>query len=155
MKSTILTVRVTGELYEKLSNDSFELGITNSENIRSKITKHFSGELIENEIYNSSDFIFLIAWLFEKKANRYNKCNKQELINLTKILQKVISSNCMPSHLLEELDNVLNDINRFIKEFDAENNHFRFCVPYQDDTFDYTGIMEYIVYKASENQIQL
>lgn len=153
MKSVPLHVRVPECLSDKLNDESVDSGTSNSEVLRKIISNHFT--VTENDIYNSNKFIYLTSWIFQKKGFPQDSSNKQTLIDLKNITLEVIKNNSLPSNLIEEFEKLLFDLQRFIAAYGTENNKFRFCVLYHEDTFDYTGLDDYIAYKAFENRIQL
>jgi hypothetical protein len=153
MKSVLLNVRVPENLSNRLNEESMDLGVNLSEILRTIIANHFT--VTENDIYNSNKFIYLTSWIFQKKGFPQDCSNKQTLIDLKNITLEVIKNNSLPSNLIEEFEKLLYDLQRFIAAYGTENNQFRFCVLYHEDTFDYTGLADYIAYKAFENRIQL
>jgi predicted DNA-binding protein len=155
MKSVLLNVRVPENLSNRLNEESMDLGVNLSEILRTIIANHFDVELQEDEIYNSNKFIYLLSWILAKKGQPQDHSEKETLVDLKNIVLEVLKDNQLPEHLIEEFEKLLFDLQRFITAFGTENNQFRFCVLYQEDTFDYTGLIDYIAYKAFENRIQL
>lgn len=153
MKSVLLNVRVPEYLSDQINEEAMDSGISISEAVRTIISNHFT--VTENDIYNSNKFIYLTSWIFQKKGSPQDRSDKQTLIDLKNITLEVIKDNSLPSNLIEEFEKVLYDLQRFINEFGIENNQFKFCVLFREDSFDYKGLSDYIAYKAFENRIQL
>lgn len=155
MKSILLNVRVPDYLNDQLQEESTHSGQSISEVLRSIISDHYRLSTHEEELYTSNRFIFLIVWIYQKKGQPRDHSDKQTLIDLKNTVLEVVKDNQLPDHLVEEFEKLLFDIQRFINEFGTENNQFRFCELFKEDTFDYSGLSEYIACKASENRIQL
>lgn len=155
MKSILLNVRIPEHFNDQLQEESLHSGQSISEVLRNIISDHYSLTVCEEDLYTSNRYIFLIVWIFQKKGQPQDHSDKQTLIDLKNTVLEVVKDNQLPVHLVEEFEKLLFDLQRFINEFGSHNNQFRFCELFQEDTFDYSGLSEYIANKASENKIQL
>lgn len=164
MKTDILNVRIPQKLRDRLIDDSQEKGITLSDHSREILTAYYEDQIV-NEIdnqtlheisfYNSSEFIYLIFWMFEKINCSKHNGTKTELEDLKKIVLQVITNKFFPTDLKQEFEKVLVDIQRYLNEFDSEHNQFKFCQLYTEEVFDYSILTDFIRYKAFENKIYL
>ncbi len=165
MKTVILNVRVPEYLRNALIEESSNNDVLISDTIRTILNSHYEDNNeeeiyddleFENDFYNSNQFLYLVSWIFEKKGQPNVNCEKHILIELKNIVLKVIEDNSLPDYLIEQFENVLLiDLLRVIKEYNIENTQFRFCKLYENDTLDYTGLTDYIAFKAFENRVQL
>lgn len=155
MKSILLNVRVPEYLVDQIQEESTDSGQSISDVLRSIISDHYKLSTQQEDLYNSNRYIFLLIWIFQKKGQPQDNSDKEKLINLKNTVLEVVKDNQLPNHLVEEFEKLLFDLQRFINEFGTENNQFRFCELFHEDTFDYSGLSEYIAHKASENTIQL
>lgn len=159
MKSIPLNIRIKASLREKLEKDAQINNISLSDYTRDIIENHYSNDNIENSVfdsnsfYNSSDFIFLITWMFQKRLNASDQNRQQVFITLKEIVFKIIKDDFFPYQLRQEFEKVFIDLTRFINEFGIENNYFRFCISNQYESFDYILLVNFIYQKAYENRI--
>jgi hypothetical protein len=160
MKSVILNVRISLEIKNVLVDEANKKGTNFSDNIREILTNHCQEEqnkhsILGNKIYNSNEFLFLFAWLMEKR--RYQNDNNEigVLNDLKNVTYKVINDESIEEYIREEFEKVHFDLKRFIKHFGSPNNSFDFCDPNNGNNFDYSGLLEYINAKAFENRIYL
>lgn len=164
MKSVILNVRIPQKLRDRLSDNAFEKGITLSDYSREILSSYFEAKNayeIDNQtlhdinFYNSSEFIYLIFWMFEKIRSPNHFGPKSELEDLKKIVLQVVTNKFFPPDLKQEFEKVLIDIHRVITEFDSEHNQFKFCQLCTDEVFDFSILTDFIRNKAFENRIYL
>ena len=164
MKSVILNVRISQKLRDRLIEVSSHKEISLSDNIREILNSVYEKQNIDeidnqtiNDInfYNSSEFIFLISWLFEKIRHPKHFGTKNELEDIKKIVLEIIINNYFPTNLKKEFERVLIDIQRYLNDFELPNNQFKFCLLCTDEVFDYTILTDYIRNKAFENKIYL
>lgn len=164
MKSVILNVRLSQKLRDMLIEDSHEKGITLSDHSREILTdycKAKKSDEIDNQtlhdiqFYNSSKFIYLICWMFEKIRSPKHFGPKTELEDLKKIVLQVVTNKFFPPDLKQEFEKVLIDIQRVTNELDSENNQFKFCQLCTEEVFDYSILTDFIRNKAFENRIYL
>jgi hypothetical protein len=157
MKTEILNVRVTRQMNNLLIADSSNKEITISDNIRIILSDYFglNQNLInqnsfesKNDFYNSNEFIYLVAWMFDKKGRPQIDCEKQKLIELQNIISTVTRIDILTPYLKAEFSNVLADLNRVINENYTKDKQFRFCKLYENDTFDYLGFLDHLAYEA-------
>ena len=162
MKSDILNVRISQKLRNTLINDSNQKGISLSDNVRDILTTYSvelqseevdNQTLVDNNFPNSNEFIFLIAFMYEKIKDPINWGLKNDLEDLKKIVLEVIKNDCFPNDLKLEFEKVLVDILRLISEFGTGGNKFRFSELRSNDAFDYVILWEYINNRAFENRI--
>lgn len=160
MKSVILNVRIPVEIKNTLTIDGNQKGKNLSDNTRDILTDHChklenKDSNLGSEIYNTNEFIFLFAWIMEKRRCQNDDNEIGVLNNLRCITYKVINDECFPEYLREEFGKVHFDLKRYIKYFGSPNNSFDFCDPYNGNNFDYSGLLEYVYTKAFENKIYL
>ncbi|SDX53087.1 hypothetical protein [Flavobacterium degerlachei] len=164
MKSVTLNLRISQKLRDRLIDDSHEKGITLSDNSREILTaycKAKNSDEIDNQtlydirFYNSSEFIYLIFWMFEKIRSPKHFGPKTELEDLKKIVLQVVTNKFFPPDLKQEFEKVLIDIQRVTNEFDSENNQFKFSQLCTEEVFDYSILTDFIRNKAFENRIYL
>lgn len=164
MKSVILNVRIPQKLRDSLIDNAFEKGITLSDHSREILSSYFEAkntDEIDNQtlqdinFYNSSEFIYLIFWMFEKIRSPKYFGPKNELEDLKKIVLQVVTNKFFPSDLKQEFEKVLIDIQRVTNEFDSEHNQFKFCLLCTEEVFDYSILTDFIRNKAFENRIYL
>lgn len=160
MKSDILNVRIPQKIKNLLNTESDQLGINLSDNIRDILSNHCYKNNTQNltidaKLYNSNEFLFLITWLIDKRNNNYNNNNIEVLVNIKKVIYKVINDSTFPDYIRSEFEKVHNDLSKYIENYGAKDNRFTFCVLYTSECFDYTGLFDYIYIKAFENRIKL
>lgn len=158
MKSMPLNVRIPASLREKLENDAQMNNVSLSDYTRDIITNHYINDDNENyfsgdTFYNSSDYIFLITWMFEKRVNPYDQNQKQVFKTLKDITLKIIKDDSFSYNLRQEFEKVFFDLTRFINEFGIENNYFRFCLTNYPESFNYYLLLDFTYKKAYENRI--
>jgi hypothetical protein len=160
MKSVILNLRISLELKNALINEANQSGKNLSDNARDILVTHChklenKDSILGGEMYNTNEFIFLFAWIMEKRRYQ-NDDNEIGVLNYLKnVAYKVINDENLPEYLREEFGKVHFDLKRYIKNFGSLNNSFDFCDPYNGNNFDYSGLLEYISTKAFENKIYL
>jgi len=160
MKSVILNVRIPQEIKNTLIIDGNQKGKNLSDNTRDILITHChklenKDSILGNEMYNTDEFIFLFAWIMEKRRYQ-NDDNEIGVINYLKnVTYKVINDENLPEYLREEFGKVHFDLKRYIKNFGSLNNSFDFCDPHNGNNFDYSELLEYISSKAFENKIYL
>ncbi len=159
-KSAILNLRIPQEIKNGLINEANQLGKNLSENTLNILTTHCNkiknkDAALGNEMYNTNEFIFLFAWLLEKR--RYQSCNNEigELNYLKNITYKVINDESLPEYIREEFEKIHFDLKKYIKNFGSPNNSFDFCDPNNGNNFDYSGLLEYVSSKTFSNKIYL
>lgn len=164
MKSVPLNLRISQKLRDTLIDDSHEKGITLSDHSREILTtycKTKNSNEIDNQtlhdirFYNSSEFIYLICWMFEKIRSPKHFGSKNELEDLKKIVLQVLTNKFFPPDLKQEFEKVLIDIQKVLTEFDSEHNQFKFCLLCTEKVFDYSILTDFIRNKAFENRIYL
>lgn len=160
MKSEILNLRIPASLKERLESDSNDNNITLSDFVRDVITSYYEiddpsySQLdLELNYYNSSEFIYLITWIFEKRLNNYDSNHIQVFEGLKKISLKAMNNTYFPIELKIEFEKVYVDLSRFIYEYEISNNYFRFCIPNLPQSFNYLILVDFIYKKAFENTI--
>lgn len=162
MKSVILNVRISQKLRDRLIEDSSQKVILLSDNIREILNSYceeHSIEEIDNQtvhdinFYNSSEFIYLIFWMFEKIRSPKHYGTKNELEDIKKIVLEVVTNKFFPTELKQEFEKVLIDIQRYLNEFDFPNNQFKFCLLCTNEVFDYPILSDFIRNKAFDNRI--
>lgn len=160
MKSVILNLRISLEIKNALINEANQSGKNLSDNTRDILITHCrkletKDSILGNEMYNTNEFIFLFAWIMEKRRYQ-NDDNEIGVLNYLKnVIYKVINDESLPDYIREEFEKVHFDLKRYIKNFGSLNNSFDFCDPYNGNNFDYSGLLEYISTKAFENKIYL
>lgn len=160
MKSVILNLRISLEIKNALINEANQSGKNLSDNARDILITHChklknTDSILGKEMYNTNEFIFLFAWIMEKRRYQ-NDDNEIGVLNYLKnVTYKVINDENLPEYLREEFGKVNLDLKRYIKNFGSLNNSFDFCDPYNGSNFDYSGLLEYISTKAFENKIYL
>lgn len=160
MKSVILNLRISLEIKNALINEANQSGKNLSDNTRDILITHCRNletkdSILGNEMYNTNEFIFLFAWIMEKRRYQ-NDDNEIGVLNYLKnVIYKVINDESLPDYIREEFEKVHFDLKRYIKNFGSLNNSFDFCDPYNGNNFDYSGLLEYISTKAFENKIYL
>ena len=90
MKTEIINVRIPEEYKNLLKEESLNNGVSISDTIRSIIDFYYyeiPNEEFEPELYNSNQFLYLIAWMFNKKGCPQDYSTKQELIDLKNIFK--------------------------------------------------------------------
>lgn len=164
MKSVILNVRIPQKLRDRLIEDSDHKEISLSDNIREILNSYCEEQTIDEidnqtlhdiNFYNSSEFIYLIFWIFEKIRSPKYCGTKNELEDIKKIVLEVLTNKFFPTDLKQEFEKVLIDIQRYINEFDFPNNQFKFCLICTPEVFDYEILRDFIKNKAFENRIYL
>lgn len=164
MKSVPLNLRISQKLRDRLIDDSHEKGITLSDHSREILTTYCKAKnsnetdnqtLLDIRFYNSSEFIYLICWMFEKIRSPKHFGSKTELEDLKKIVLQVVTNKFFPPDLKQEFEKVLIDIQRVTNEFDLENNQFKFCELCTDEVFDYSILTDFVRNEAFENRIYL
>lgn len=160
MKSAILNVRIPQEIKNELINDANEKGINLSNRINEILITHCQKEINKDstlgaEMYNSNEFIFLFAWLMEKRRYQTDHHEIEVLNDLKNITYKVINDGNIDEYIRQEFEKVYYDLKRYIKNFGCPNNSFDFCDPYNGKNFDYTGLLEYVTYMAFKNKTKL
>lgn len=160
MKSVILNVRIPIEIKNALTNESNRLKINLSHNIREILSTHCNGtedndskSILGNELYNSSEFLFLIVWLMEKRRLKTDNNGIRFLMDLKNVSLKVIKDEDFPAQIREEFEKVYFELTKYINHFGSPNNSFDFCDPYIGKGFDYSLLLGYINKKAFENRI--
>lgn len=162
MKSDSLSVRIPKKLRNILIEDSNQKGISLSCNVKDILTTYSeelqiqevdNQTLFDNNYPNSNEFIFLLAFMYEKIKDPINWGLKNDLEDLKKIVLEVIKNDCFPNDLKLEFEKVLLDILRLISEFGKGDNKFRFSELCSNDAFDYVILWEYINKRAFENRI--
>ena len=135
MKSVILNVRISQKLRDSLIEDSNHKEISLSDNIREILNSSFEEQNIDEidnqtihdiNFYNSSEFIYLIFWMFEKTRSPKHHGTKNELEGIKRIVLEVMTNKFFPTDLKQEFEKVLMDIQRYLNEFDLPNNQFKF-----------------------------
>lgn len=160
MKSVILNLRISLEIKNALINEANQSGKNLSDNTRDILITHCRNletkdSILGNEMYNTNEFIFLFAWIMEKRRYQ-NDDNEIGVLNYLKnVIYKVINDESLPDYIREEFEKVHFDLKRYIKNFGSLNNSFDFCDPYNGNNFDYSGLLEYISTKAFQNKIYL
>ncbi|MBC7747792.1 MAG: hypothetical protein H7Z76_04285 [Methylotenera sp.] len=158
MKSSIVNVRIPLEIKNALIKEANQSGKNLSDNIREILTSHShklenKDSILGSEMYNTSEFIFLFAWILEKRRCQDDD-NKIDVINDLKcITYKVINDESLPIHIREEFEKVHFDLKRYIKNFGSVNNSFDFCDPKNRQSFDYSHLLDHIRFKAFENKM--
>lgn len=153
-----LNIRIKASLREKLEKDAQINNVSLSDYTRDIITNHYNNDDSDNYVfgdtfYNSSDFIFLATWMFEKRLSPYDKNQKMVFITLKDIVFKIIKDDLFPYELRQEFEKVFIDLSRFLNEFGIENNYFRFCLTNYPESFNYYLLVDFIYKKAYENRI--
>ena len=160
MKSVILNLRIPLEIKNALINEANQSGKNLSDNTRDILITHCrklenKDLILGNEMYNTNEFIFLFAWIMEKRRHQ-NDNNEIGVLNYLKnVTYKVINDENFPEYIREEFGKVHFDLKRYTKNFGSLDNSFDFCDPYNGNNFDYSGLLEYISTKAFENKIYL
>jgi hypothetical protein len=159
MKSVILNVRIPQEIKNILIIDGKQKGKNLSDNTRDILTDHChklknKDSILGGEMYNSNEFIFLFAWIMEKRRCQNNVDDIEVLNNLKKVTYKVINDESLPDSIREEFEKVHFDLKRHIKNYKTPNNSFDFCEQ-NGSSFDYSHLIEYVTDRAFENKIFL
>ena len=160
MKSVILNVRIPQEIKNALIIDGNQKGKNLSDNTRDILVDHChkignKDSALGREMYNTNEFIFLFAWIMEKRRCQIDDNEIGVLNNLRCITYKVINDESVPEYIREEFGKVHFDLKRYIKNFGSPNSSFDFCDPHNGNNFDYSGLLEYVTNKAFENKIYL
>lgn len=163
MKSVVLNVRVPLSMRAKLEKDAECNDLTLSDFIREILSNYYEEETasdtiglftnILTSIFNSSDFIFLITWMLEKRNNPFDTNNITIFHYLKDIVFRIIKSDQFESDLKKEFEKVFVDLSRFINEYGFVNNHFRFCLANYPESFDYNLLINFIYKKSFEDKI--
>lgn len=158
MKSEILNLRIPALLKEKLVEEADLDCLKVSELARDILMCYFKMNegyslFAEKEIdfYNSSDFTYLITWMYEKRFDNYDTSSVQAFEGLKKIAMKAINYDGFRPELKKEFEKVYVDLTRFIYEYGMPNNCFLFCIPYQPQSFNYSLLVDFIFQKPFEN----
>ncbi len=162
MKSEILNLRIPASLKEKLEIEALDSSVTLSDLVRDIISSHYESNDVdvptfnlELNFYNSSEFIYLITWIFEKRLNSYDSNSIQVFEGLKAIALKAMNNTYFSFELKKEFEKVYVDLSRFIYEYEIPNNHFRFCIPNLPQSFNYFILVNFIYAKAFENTIYI
>ncbi len=159
MKSVILNVRIPSEVKNTLIMDGNQKGKNLSDNTRDILVNHCrklenKDSILGSKIFNTNEFIFLLAWVLEKRRIHTDYNEIGVLNNLKNASYKVINDESLPDYIREEFEKVHFDLKRYIKNFGSPNNSFDFCEQ-SGSSFDYSGLMEYVTDRAFENKIFL
>lgn len=157
MKSAIVNVRISQEIKNALIEEANQSGKNLSDNIREIITAHCQNfenraPKLGSEMYNTSEFLFVIAWLLEKRYFYIDNNKRNVLCDLKNIIYKIINDESIHEHIREEFEKVHFDLKRYIKNFGSPNNSFDFCDRNTENSFDYSLLLEYINNKAFGNK---
>lgn len=156
MKSVILNVRIPLEIKNTLIIDGNQKGKNLSDNTRDILTDHChklenKDSTLGSEMYNTNEFIFVIAWLLEKRYFHIDNNEIEVLCDLKNVIFKIINDESIHEHIREEFEKVHFDLKRYIKNFGSPNNNFDFCDRNNGKGFDYFLLLEYITKKAFGN----
>lgn len=158
MKSEILNLRIPSSLKDTLTDEATHDGVTVSDLVRDILSafynleeryKLFPGSKIS--FYNSSDFMYLVTWMFEKRLDNYDTNSVHAFEGLKKIAMKAMNDPDLPIELRKEFEKVYVDLARFIYGFGTSNNYLMFCLPNQAQSFNYSLLVNFIFEKPFEN----
>jgi len=147
-----INLRVSSELKNQIITEAKFFKQTVSQYLRNHLTEFMNGDLYKKEIsfyknqkfINSTEFLQLIVWMYQKKGNEKCASTEKQLSTYISTL-KLIDKN-LPSYLVEEFDKVLEDIIRVKNEDSEYNKIFRFCdTSYFNNGFDYTKLENYLL----------
>lgn len=164
MKHQTLNIRISQELKNKLFVDSLEMGISVSNYARDILLSYFEEqsntmnyELFkkqeEENLFNSNQFIFLVTWIFEKRSNSFDQNEKRVLETFKQTSLNIIKNDKFPSELIKEFEKVYIELISYINEYGTNNPYFKFCLPNQNNSFNYQLLINYLQKKAFENII--
>ena len=158
MKSVILNVRIPQEIKSTLIIDGNQKGKNLSDNTRDILIDHChklenKDSILGSEMYNTSEFILLLAWILEKRRFHTDDNEISVLNQLKNIAYKVINDESLPYYIREEFEQVHFDLKRYITNFGTPINSFEFCVENKGKNFDYSLLLEYVTDRALENKI--
>ena len=133
-----LNFRVTKMLKKEIVNKAIENNITVSKYLRGLLESVHDGSYgksVENlnakkKFLFSKEFLKLMVWIFSKKDNTEIVELKQELKGYIKTLKRIEDN--VPSAVAEELDKVLFDLLRVIKEDELKYESYNFVRSYKD-----------------------
>jgi hypothetical protein len=157
MKTTVLNVRLSNELRQKLEEKAIECNISLSDMVRDIMQSNFEFEEIEQQNliesfkkvrYDSFDFIILTAWIFEKRYNYYDYNSTNFLENLKEIVLKILKDDDYPMPLRNEFDKVYHDIFRYLNEEINPNRYFYFGAAENPNAFKYNVLIDFIYSKG-------
>lgn len=162
MKTTVLNVRLSNELRQKLEEKAIQCNISLSDMVRDVLHSNLEFEEIEHQNLiesfkkvrcDSFDFIILTAWIFEKRVNYYDYNTNIFLENLKEIVLKILKDDDYPMPLRNEFDKVYNDIFRYRNEENNPNRYFYFGVAENPNAFKYNVLFDFIYSKGFNIQI--
>jgi hypothetical protein len=162
MESVIQNVRISQDLRNKLEKLSQENEVSISVSIRDILNNYFEDSDDEDfdfdkddYLFHSSEFLFLVAWVFEKATCAYDGLLEIELRSLKNTVINVIKEPNFPSDLKLEFEKVLVDLVRYITEYHSGTPFFTFCKSNHSGSFDYSILLNYLKIRAFENIIYL
>ena len=163
MKTTVLNVRLSNDLRQKLEGKAIKYNISLSDMVRDMLDSNLKCEEIEHQNliesfkkvrYDSFDFIILTAWIFEKRMNYYD-CNTHNFLeNLKEIVLKILKDDDdYPLLLRNEYEKVYYDIIRYLGEANNPNRYFYFGAAENPNAFKYNILFDFIYNKGFSIQI--
>lgn len=162
MESVIQNVRISLDLRNKLEKLSQENEVSISVSIRDILNNYFDYSddddfdlRKEDSFFLSSEFIFLVAWMFEKTTCCYDGLKEHELASLKRTVINAIKEESFPNDLKLEFEKVLVDLVRYINQYHSKLNYFNFCKYNHSGSFDYSILLNYLKIRAFENTIYL
>ena len=132
MESLIQNVRISQNLRSKLEKLSQENEVSISVSIRDILNNYFEDSDDEDfdfdkddYLFHSSEFLFLVAWMFEKTTCCYDGLKEHELASLKRTVIDAIKEESFPNDLKLEFEKVLVDLVRYISQYHSELNYFK------------------------------